>query len=178
MQSELIVLIGFMGAGKSSVGRLLARKLRFTFVDLDKWIERRERRKISQIFEDEGEAAFRSLETAALTTVLAEHEGPMVVALGGGAWVQSVNTAMLKAKDAFAVFLDADPDELRERCAKKGSMRPLFKDEEQFRELYAKRKSSYMQADLHVDTGGRSVVAVAHELAEYFQAGMNHAAHK
>ena len=177
-QPELIVLIGFMGAGKSSVGRLLARRLGFAFVDLDRWIERREKRKISQIFAEDGEAAFRSLETASLTTVLAERQGPTVLALGGGAWVQPANTTMLKAHGAQVVFLDAHPDELRERCAMKGSTRPLFKDEEQFRRLYEARKSSYLQADMRVDTGGRSVVAVAHELAAHFQAGISHVSQK
>src|SRR5690242_11848601 len=74
-QTELIVLIGFMGAGKSTVGRALARRLGWTFVDLDRWIEKRERRRVSQIFAADGEAAFRAMETNALRTVLAErHE--------------------------------------------------------------------------------------------------------
>jgi shikimate kinase len=172
-QTELIVLIGFMGAGKSTVGRTLARRLGWTFVDLDRWIERHEGRKIAQIFEAEGEAAFRAMESVALATVVKERSGPQVLAVGGGTWVQPANAAMLKAEQATVVFLDASPEELHARCSAKKKTRPLLQDEEQFRKLYTSRLDSYMQADMRVETGGRSVVAVAHELAKHFQAGGN-----
>src|SRR5436309_6438729 len=105
-QTELIVLIGFMGAGKSTVGRTLARRLGWTFVDLDRWIERHEGRKIAQIFEAEGEAAFRAMESMALATVVKERSAAQVLAVGGGTWVQPANAAMLKAEQATVVFLD------------------------------------------------------------------------
>jgi shikimate kinase len=173
-QPELIVLIGFMGAGKSTVGRALAKRLGWKFVDLDRWIEKRERRRVALIFANEGEAAFRAMESSALTTVLSERTAPLVLAVGGGAWVQATNSAALKAAGAWVVFLDATPDELRMRCAPKSSKRPLFQDEVAFRKLYAERHGSYMQADMRIDTGGRSVVEVARELAQHFEAGAGH----
>jgi shikimate kinase len=167
------VLIGFMGAGKSTVGRALARRLGWSFVDLDRWIEKRERRRVAQIFASDGEASFRAIETDALCTVLADRRESLVLALGGGAWVQEKNSAMLKSAGACVVFLDAHPDELRARCAVKSAKRPLFRDDDQFRQLYAARHGSYMQADMRVDTAGRSVLDVACQLAEHFQAGLS-----
>jgi len=160
-----------MGAGKSSIGRVLARRLGRRFVDLDRWIEKREGRRVAEIFATDGEAAFRAIEAQALKTVLDEREGPLVLALGGGAWVQPANAAALKAARAHVVFLDADPDVLRARCSVKMAKRPLFTDEEQFRRLYAARHASYMQADMRVDTGGKAVTAVADELAQLFRSG-------
>jgi shikimate kinase len=174
-QSELVVLIGFMGAGKSTIGRALARRLGWRFVDLDRWIERREHRRIAQIFADEGEAAFRAIEADALATVLSDRNSPQVLALGGGAWVQPANADRVKSAGARVVFLDASIEQLRRRCGAIAGKRPLFQDEEQFRKLYATRRQSYMQAHMRVDTSGRSVGQVADELAQLIQAGMIHA---
>jgi shikimate kinase len=163
-----------MGAGKSTIGRALARRLGWQFVDLDRWIEKRERRRVAQIFASEGEPAFRAIESAAIAAVLGERNGPLVLALGGGAWVQSANAQTLKAAGARVIFLDATVEQLAERCSTKPGKRPLFEDEQQFRRLYEARRSSYLQADLRIDTTGRSVPLVAQELAQLLQLGVTH----
>lgn len=160
-----------MGAGKSSVGRVLGNRLSWPFEDLDDRIERRERRSVAQIFRESGEPAFRRAENSALQELLdGIHTQPRVVALGGGAYVQASNAALLKASGAPIIFLDGPVDELWERCcrqaAQTGSGRPLLNSPEQFRELYDNRRRYYSQASLTVQTGGRSVEEVAGEIVE------------
>jgi len=153
-----LCLVGFMGAGKTSVGTTLARRLGWRFVDLDERIQKREGRTIAAIFKDSGEPAFRRAEAAALSELLDEsHSEPLIVALGGGAFVQPENARALKARGLSIIFLDAPVEELRRRCRPKGALRPLFQDENQFRQLYEERRGSYMQADIRVDTTGHSV---------------------
>ncbi|MFB3915405.1 MAG: shikimate kinase [Terriglobales bacterium] len=162
-----VFLVGFMGAGKTSVGVALARRLGWRFVDLDERVEKRERRKIAEIFAESGEAAFRRAEAAALKDLLDEsHSRPLVVALGGGAFVQPENARLLKTRGGPVVFLDAPVEELRRRCGPKAATRPLFANENQFRQLYESRRSSYMQADICVDTTGHSVEQTAAEVAQ------------
>ncbi len=112
-----------MGAGKTSVGRALAQRLNWAFEDLDERIERREGRTVAEIFRDSGESEFRRAEHAAVRSVLAELEGGAVrvVALGGGAFVQENNAALLKAAGVPTVFLDAPVEELWQRCSKQAS---------------------------------------------------------
>jgi shikimate kinase len=176
-QPELIVLIGFMGAGKSSVGRALARRLKWRFVDLDRWIEQREHRRIAQIFAQDGEAAFRKMESEALQQALANREVGTVLALGGGAWIQGTNAQGVRAAGAHVIYLDASHDELRDRCAHKPGRRPLFEDEDRFRQLHEARRSSYMQADWRIDTTGRSPAQVAAELAQRLLSGVSNESH-
>ena len=90
-----VVLIGFMGAGKTTVGRELARRLRWHFLDLDDVIEQREQKSVAEIFASSGEAAFRQAESAALAALLQDRESSsdLVLALGGGAFVRSRRTA-------------------------------------------------------------------------------------
>ena len=107
--STALFLVGFMGAGKTSVGQSLARNLNWTFEDLDERIEQREQRTVPQIFRDFGEAEFRRAEHAALEDVLEEIRSGAVkiVALGGGAFVQEQNATLLGASEVPTVFLDA-----------------------------------------------------------------------
>jgi shikimate kinase len=153
-----IFLVGFMGAGKTSVGRQLAHRLGWRFLDLDELIEERQGRSIAEIFRDSGEAAFRREETAALLELLKNRrQRRLVVALGGGAFAQPLNLQALKRSALPVIFLDAPLEELRRRCGPKADTRPLFQDENQFRQLYEARRSSYMQADLRVETAGQTV---------------------
>jgi len=161
-----IFLVGFMGAGKTTVGRALSWRLGLPFHDLDDRIHQREGKTIEQIFRDSGEAEFRKLETAALREVLAELGSSIgVVALGGGAFVQPDNTAMLEAAAAHSVFLDAPVDELLRRCESESKERPLRRDAKQFRELYQKRQGAYRKAIVRIDTNGKDVEAIAAEVA-------------
>jgi shikimate kinase len=167
-----VFLVGFMGAGKTSVGRALAQYLNWAFEDLDERIERLERRTVPEIFRDSGESEFRRAEHAAVRNVLAELEGGAVrvVALGGGAFVQENNAALLKAAGVPTVFLDAPVEELWQRCSKQaieaGTERPLLGSINQFRELYEMRRKHYMQASHKIPTEGRSFEKIAAEIAE------------
>jgi shikimate kinase len=162
-----VFLLGFMGAGKTSVGRALARRLGWRFVDLDQQIEMRAGHTIAEIFARSGEQAFRALETAALRELLAalEHASPAVVALGGGAALGAENAALLAACGAPQVFLDAGFEVLRRRCAETVAARPLFREEEQARLLYESRRPHYLKAQYRLDTASRSVEQAAAEIA-------------
>jgi shikimate kinase len=167
-----VFLVGFMGAGKSSVGRVLARRLNWAFEDLDDRIELREGRTVAEIFRKSGEVGFRRAERAALRQVLEEVQNgtASVIALGGGAFVQPGNAARLKAAGVPTVFLEAPVEELWQRCQKQvcepEAERPLLQGRERFDELYRSRLRSYLRASLRVDTGGRSVEEVAEQVVQ------------
>ncbi len=161
-----IFLVGFMGAGKTSVGRELAALLSGKFVDVDDRIVEREQRAIAEIFRTDGEAAFRLMERRSLEEIIGEVQQGVstVVALGGGALAQSENETAIRRTGYPVVFLDADPEELRRRCTEAPGTRPLFRDEQQFRALYEQRKSCYIRADLKIDTTKKSVRDIAEEI--------------
>ena len=166
-----VFLVGFMGAGKSSVGRALGLRLNWIFEDLDDRIAARERRTVAEIFRDSGESEFRRAEHAALQHVLQElgGGGARIVALGGGAFVQEDNVALLKAAGVPTVFLDAPVDELWRRCCRQasetGAERPLLRSQEQFRELYETRRRGYAKASRRIPTDSRPVEEIASEIA-------------
>jgi shikimate kinase len=161
-----IVLVGFMGAGKTSVGKALGQRLGWPFEDLDDRIQARVGHTIDHIFQSRGESAFRRAETAALRELFAEAgPWPRVVALGGGAFVRSANTAVIKKAQTQTVFLDAQAQELFRRCQLDGVRRPLLRDLKRFRELYAQRRPHYLKAGLHVETSGKDVADIAAEVA-------------
>jgi shikimate kinase len=161
-----VVLVGFMGAGKSTVGRALSRRLGLAFEDLDDRIQQREGKTIGQIFRESGEAGFRRAETAALRELLRELDSSLrVVALGGGAFVEPGNAALIEEAEARSVFLDAPVEELLRRCMEEETERPLRQNPEQFRALYEKRRRSYMKAAVRIETGGKDVDTVAAEVA-------------
>ena len=164
-------LVGFMGAGKTSVGSALGRQLNWIFEDLDDRIVRREGRGIAEIFRDSGEKEFRRAEHAALKEMLAEIDAsPRIVALGGGAFVQLENAKLLKSSGVPTVFLDAAADELWQRCATQavaaGTERPLLGDQEQFRTLYDGRRQAYAKASIKIQTGNRAVDDIAAEIVK------------
>jgi shikimate kinase len=165
-------LIGFMGAGKTSVGRALGEQLGWTFEDLDERIERRERRNVSEIFRDSGESVFREAEHAALGELLQELRGGVkkVVALGGGAFAQRANAQLLEAAKVPTIFLDGGVQELWRRCRqqveRQGIERPLLGSIESFRKLYQARRRYYLKASFRQDTSGRTVEQIAAEVVE------------
>jgi shikimate kinase len=165
-QMRTVILVGFMGAGKTSVGRALSQRLGWPFEDLDDRIQRREGKSIEQIFRESGEAEFRRAETEALRELLGELASSFrVVALGGGAFVQPANAALLEQAEVHSVFLDAPVDELLRRCEAEAKERPLRQSPEQFCELYEKRRRSYMKAAIRIETSGKDVDTVAAEVA-------------
>ncbi len=159
-----------MGAGKSSVGRILGEMLGWTFEDLDDRIERRERRTVAEIFRDSGESEFRRAEHAALQALCNELRAgeEKVVALGGGAFAQENNARLLDDAGARTIFLDAGVDELWRRCRQQaeqqGIERPLLGSLETFRNLYHKRRPNYLRALLRQGTDGKSVDQIAAEV--------------
>jgi len=167
-----VFLVGFMGAGKSSVGSALGQQLNWVFEDLDDRIEHREGQTIAEIFRNSGEAEFRRAEHNALVQLLEELQrgGTRVVALGGGAFVQKENARLLQAAGVPTIFLNAAVDELWQRCCKQasaaGAQRPLLRSQTQFRDLYRARRKSYSQATTTIETDGRSVDDIAAEIVE------------
>jgi len=164
--TRAIFFIGFMGAGKTTVGAAVAKELGWGFIDLDDVITGAALRTVAEIFRDEGEAGFRERETEALRHVLDRKLclRPTVVALGGGAFVQPQNFHLIRNAKHPTVFLDAEIQELRNRCATQAGRRPLYQDENQFRQLYDARRSAYMEADLRVDTAGKAVDEIVKEV--------------
>jgi shikimate kinase len=164
---QAVFLVGFMGAGKTSVGQALGRRLGWPFEDLDQRIQGREGRSIAEIFRESGEAGFRRAEHAALRELLAElGTSPRVAALGGGAFVERENALLLERPGVAAVFLDAPVEELYRRCLREQDVeRPLRRDEDRFRQLYEARRPYYLAARLRIETGGKDVDAVAAEVA-------------
>lgn len=163
---ENIFLIGLMGAGKTSVGRLLARRLGKTFHDCDHEIERATGVKVPVIFEIEGEAGFRSRETKALAELVKRRN--IVLATGGGAILSAENRKLL-ADSGTVVYLRAAPADLWNRT-RHDKNRPLLKTADpqlRLRELYEERDPLYRAvADIVVDTGQQSVGSLAHRLEQ------------
>lgn len=161
---QLVFLVGFMGSGKSTVGRLLAGRLGWKFLDLDEEIERRLGRSILQIFGNQGEPYFRQVESAVLEEVLTGAEPvPTVAALGGGTIAQQQNLARIRANGGITIWLRCRLDELRRRCSTMTN-RPLFRDPASFEELYRQRLPYYEMADFAVDVTERSPAAVAESI--------------
>jgi len=161
-----------MGAGKSSVGRALGKRLNWVFEDLDDRIEKSEGRRVAEIFRDSGEDGFRKAEHAALREALEDlRRGSFrVIALGGGAFVQKPNLTLLRESGIPTVFLDAPVEELWRRCCRQASTieaeRPLKKDLQQFRKLYGSRVKGYRKASVRIETAGRGVNTIAAEIVK------------
>lgn len=157
-----VFLIGFMGAGKTTVSRRLSRMCGLASIDLDSYIERMADMPVSEIFATCGEAGFRSIETQALRAIAAMDE-PMLVSCGGGVVVTPENVDIMKAS-GIVVHLRVDADEAASRISDTSS-RPLFQDLAAARERLAERMPLYEAAgDASIDTAHRSVGAIAHEL--------------
>jgi len=145
-----IYLVGFMGSGKSTIGRLLADRIGWHFVDLDAEIEATQGMSILQIFETRGEAEFRRLEREKMRALVRAIESgrPTVLALGGGAIVQPENYALLE-NNGVAIWLDC-PLAIVRRRVEPASHRPLARDPVGFAQLYEARRESYARADYRI----------------------------
>lgn len=153
-----------MGAGKTTVGRALARRLGWTFEDLDDRIELLEGRSIAEIFKSSGEAEFRRIESEALRLLLIEPGSHRIVALGGGAFAQARNADLLREAGVPVVFLDGSADELLRRCESEPRTRPLKGDAKEFCQLYERRRPFYLKAAWRIDTSGKDQETVAAEV--------------
>jgi shikimate kinase len=163
-----IVITGFMAAGKTALARALAERLGCAAVDTDESITAREGRTPAEIIDAEGEPAFRRIETRALRDALAR-AGPLVVALGGGAWTIQENRDLVAAAGCLALWLDAPFDLCWHRIthAADAPERPLARDRARALALYDARRYSYALAPLRVAaTPGKSPDALAREIAK------------
>ena len=167
MSGRGVVITGFMGAGKSTVGPALAHLLGAEFVDLDDAVRGLEGRGPRELIDGEGEAYFRDAETRALRLAL-ERGDARVLATGGGAWTLARNRALVREHGCLSVWLDAPFDLCLRRIAEAGraSDRPLARDPARARSLYQERLAAYGLADLRLSvTEGRGVEDLAAEIA-------------
>jgi shikimate kinase len=171
-QIRNVALAGFMGVGKSSVGRLVAAELQFEFVDTDEVIESRTGVRISEIFALHGEAVFRKFESD-LVAEMSEWSG-RIISTGGGLVVNPENLLSLKSH-ALVVCLWASPETIYQRT-KHQTHRPLLQAPDplaKIRELLAAREAAYKQADVLVNTEQRSMKEIAAHVLHHFRAAQH-----
>ena len=162
-----IALIGLRGAGKSTLGKILAKKIGWNFVELNKEIERENGLSVAEIIALYGQEGFRRLEQAALGHLLARNE-PMVLATGGGI-VSEPLTFDLILSSFYTVWLKAEPEEHMGRVRKQGDLRPMADDRSamaELRNILLSREPLYARAGAVVDTAGLSVDAAAAKLID------------
>jgi shikimate kinase len=144
-----IIITGFMGCGKTEVARKLALRLNLPMIDLDLEIAGREGRTAAQLIIEEGEAAFRVIETTTLRELL---EGGIVrvIALGGGAWITEANRSLIRESQGITVWLDAPFELCWQRIEASPEVRPLGRSREQAAQLYSARQPVYQLASIRV----------------------------
>ena len=148
-----IAITGFMGCGKTEVARCLAQRLNAEMTDLDDLITEREGRTAAQLIRQEGEMAFRTIETNSLRDLLDRNwEG--VIALGGGAWIELANRHLLERAGVLSVWLDTPFEVCWKRIQASNEDRPLGNTEEQARQRYLTRLPIYALARLRVKASG------------------------
>ncbi len=162
-----VVLVGLMGAGKTSVGQELAQKLSYEFWDTDAIIEQTQGVKISEIFKTKGEVFFRELEKATIAKISQEEK--KVISTGGGSLEQIENLKNLK-KNGLTVYLKASPETLFSRVITE-THRPLLQTENplaKLEELLEKREKNYLLSDIIVLTENKTIDEIANEIIEVF----------
>jgi shikimate kinase len=159
----VVFLVGFMGCGKSAVGRALAALLGLGFVDLDDRIEQAAGLPVREIFAREGEPGFRLREQSALLALTPEFAPGLVIATGGGAFTQEDARAWMNARGR-TVWLDASLESIEQRVPRDGS-RPLYGDRAALAALYEQRRSDYALAGLRVPTGTQAPGEIARTIA-------------
>ena len=156
-----VFFIGFMGAGKTSVARSLAKTCGLNIVDVDEYVEQQEGRSITRIFAEDGEGHFRELESQCLRELSADN--PQLISCGGGVVKREANVRTMKER-GLVVYLGVDAEDAAARIPNTAS-RPLFKDLETARAIIAERTPLYeAAADVSVNTNGKSVSEVAEEV--------------
>ena len=168
---RVVALLGLRGAGKTTIGKQLARRLRVPFVELDRRIEKAADMSLAELFSLYGEDYYRRLERETLAAVLAEKrpaaKRPMVLATGGGI-VESTETYALLKKSAVTVWLRAEPEDHWNRVVSQGDRRPMADHPQamaDLRALLAAREPLYAGAEHTIDTSGRTVAKIVDDLA-------------
>jgi len=159
-----IYLVGFMAAGKSTVGRMLAHELGWSFADVDEDIQAAEGVSIAEIFDRRGEEEFRRIEHEALRKRVrsVEHGRPTVVALGGGAFAEERNRSIL-VENGVTIWLDC-PFPLVCARLEGAADRPLARDPGEFQRLYEDRRPHYSQAEFRIDIQGNDPAVIVTEI--------------
>ena len=156
-----IIITGFMCAGKTTVARALAARLQRAWLDLDEFIAAREGRTVPTIINEDGEAHFREIETAALA--LALNTDARIISLGGGAWPIARNRALVAHHDCITVWLDAPFELCWQRIKSDQSVRPLARDPAAARARYDERRMYYQLARHHINAA-QSVAEIVTEI--------------
>ncbi|MBV9394649.1 MAG: helix-turn-helix transcriptional regulator [Methylobacteriaceae bacterium] len=173
--AERVALIGLRGAGKSTLGRIVAEKLGWQFVELNKEIERDNGMSVPEIFAMYGQEGYRRFEQAALRKLIAR-DGPMLLATGGGIVAEPV-TFDLILSSFYTIWLKAEPEEHMRRVREQGDLRPMAGDASAMQELRAilvSREPFYAQARATVDTADSSVEEAAERLQALIAAKLNY----
>lgn len=162
-----IILIGFMGCGKTSIGSKLSFRLHRNFIDTDKQIEKKHGKVISDIFREEGEAFFRQLETECLKELLGQKDN-CIIAVGGGLPLQKENRELLRQL-GYLIYLQVTPDTIYKRL-RSDTTRPLLQGDNprgRIEELLNQRSSVYAEtADMIMDTDGKELEQIMDEIQE------------
>jgi shikimate kinase len=162
LEKDKLYLVGFMGAGKSTIARAAGRRLGWRVEDIDERIEARERRSVASIFAQNGEAYFRQLERQMLGELLPQRH--VIVATGGGTFVEPDNRALMLSDGAVA-WLDVPLGQVLKRVPSDGR-RPLAADRAAMEQLYQRRQLAYAEAHVRIDSS-RPVPEVVELLLEW-----------
>lgn len=160
--NNLIVFIGMMGSGKTTVGKLLAENLGYSFFDIDKEIEKTENKTISEIFKEKGEQYFREIEAKKIKEFVNLQKS--IISLGGGAFERIETQEILK--DKITIYLKANAETIYERI-KKEEHRPLLKDNisvEKINSILRKRLENYEKARYEIDTNNKTPQEITEEI--------------
>lgn len=168
----IIVLIGYMASGKTSIGKILAKKLSYKFIDLDDFIEEKENATVKEVFSSKGEIYFRKVETEYLKDLLASKEENIVLSLGGGAPCFGNNMdCVLNANNAVSIYLKGSVSFLSSKLINKKSKRPLIahiETAEEMAEFVGKhlfeRMSFYSKAEKHISIDNKSKKSIVEEI--------------
>ncbi|HLA80120.1 MAG TPA: shikimate kinase [Thermoleophilia bacterium] len=169
--APLLLLTGFMGSGKTTVGREVARRLGWGFLDLDRKIAADAQKDLPTIFAEEGEAGFRKRESTLLEEVVrrASPTEGLVVALGGGTLIDPANAALVKGR-AWVVYLDIELEEAWKRVCR--SDRPLAQNRKVFEQLLAERRPVYESvADLTISVGEGALDSASNQIVQHVRRG-------
>ncbi|MGH9946596.1 MAG: shikimate kinase [Pyrinomonadaceae bacterium] len=168
-KGKRIVLTGFMGVGKSSVGRHLAQILKAERIDLDFYIEKNENRKIAEIIDTDGEDGYRAIESSNLQRLLEESDA-QVISLGGGTWTVAANRELIKQSGLTTVWLESTFEHCWYNIKFSHKERPLARDKQKAKSLFDDRQKLYCLADWHFvikpEYTSHDIAKMIHE--EYF----------